>query len=260
MVAKSAVLWTGKKSVVYIKKDRGDTYAFFHREITLGEDAGTYYVVTEGLKGGEEVVTNGAFKIDAAAQLKGNQSMMNPEGGKQATHSHGGMAMGAKDEVDVNKATVEAYSQIDPQFKTQFSKVVEAYLMLKDDLVLSEKSKAVVDSETFKKSMNDVNMGLLKGDAHVAWMSIMNDINQAVDQIINSSTLGDQRNAFAILSIVVYNTLKTFEIHGLDIYYQYCPMVDDNKGAYWLSLDSEIRNPYFGDSMLTCGEIIETIN
>ena len=82
MVPKSAVLWTGKKSVVYVKEDHGDSFTFFYREITLGEDAGSYYVVVNGLQAGEQVVTNGAFKIDAAAQLKGNQSMMNPDGDK----------------------------------------------------------------------------------------------------------------------------------------------------------------------------------
>lgn len=80
MVPKSAVLWTGKKAVVYIKEDNGETYAFHYREITLGEDTGTQYIVADGLMEGESVVTNGAFKIDAAAQLKGSPSMMNPKG------------------------------------------------------------------------------------------------------------------------------------------------------------------------------------
>ena len=93
LVPKSAVLWTGKNAVVYIKEDHGESYVFHYREITLGEDTGTHYVVVDGLKAGEFVVTNGAFKIDAAAQLKGSQSMMNPEGDEKPMEGHASMNM-----------------------------------------------------------------------------------------------------------------------------------------------------------------------
>ncbi len=78
LVPKSAVLWTGKKSVVYVTETKNELSAFYYREITLGEEADNFYVVVDGLKAGETVVTNGAFKIDAAAQLQGSRSMMNP--------------------------------------------------------------------------------------------------------------------------------------------------------------------------------------
>ena len=67
---------------------------FEYREIILGEDAGNFYVVKNGLQEGEEIVTNGVFKIDAAAQLAGKQSMMNAEGEKVwLGHEHDGMDM-----------------------------------------------------------------------------------------------------------------------------------------------------------------------
>ena len=84
IIPKTAVLWTGKKAIVYVKLKESAMPTFEYREITLGEDAGSFYVVKDGLKVGEEIVTNGVFKIDAAAQLAGKQSMMNPEGDKQA--------------------------------------------------------------------------------------------------------------------------------------------------------------------------------
>lgn len=93
LVPKSAVLWTGKNSVVYVNQVNGGSSVFYYREITLGEEAGNFYVVVKGLHPGEVVVTNGAFKIDAAAQLNGSASMMNPEGGKQSLGAHEGMDM-----------------------------------------------------------------------------------------------------------------------------------------------------------------------
>lgn len=258
LVPKSAVLWTGKKAVVYIKEDIGETYAFHYREITLGEDTGTYYVVVDGLREGEEVVTNGAFKIDAAAQLKGSRSMMNPDGGKQSPDGHDGMDMGGtNDKEEVKQASG---FDVDTKFKAQFSNVILAYLKLKDDFVATDAQKASIAAEEIKVAMGNVKMGLLKGDAHMMWMDMMKNINRAVDKIIDNSNIKDQRLAFSDLSDEMYNTVKRFDVTGMNIYYQFCPMAKDNQGAFWLSSETEIKNPYFGDAMLKCGEIIEEIN
>jgi len=92
LIPKSAILWTGKRSVVYIKVPNRETPSFLYREVVLGPEAGAFFVVTEGLSVGEEIATNGVFKIDAAAQLIGLPSMMNPSGGASSTgHHHGDM-------------------------------------------------------------------------------------------------------------------------------------------------------------------------
>ena len=93
LIPKSAVLWTGKNSVVYVKEKKGESFVFYYREVLLGEDTGTHYVVNEGLLVGESIVTNGAFKIDAATQLKGSKSMMNPEEGSKHLGGHADMEM-----------------------------------------------------------------------------------------------------------------------------------------------------------------------
>jgi Cu(I)/Ag(I) efflux system membrane fusion protein len=77
LIPKSAVLWTGKRGVVYVKIPERKHNSFIYREVVLGEDAGDFYVIKKGLEEGEEIATNGVFKIDAAAQLAGKKSMMN---------------------------------------------------------------------------------------------------------------------------------------------------------------------------------------
>lgn len=79
VVPKSAVLWTGKRSIVYVKDEKSSMPAFAMREVTLSTDIGSYYVVKQGLMRGEEVVSNGTFQVDAAAQLAGKPSMMNSD-------------------------------------------------------------------------------------------------------------------------------------------------------------------------------------
>lgn len=79
VIPKSAVLWTGKRSIVYVKQTGSDEPIFNLREIELGPMLGNSFVVLGGLSEGEEIVTQGAFSIDAAAQLEGKPSMMNKE-------------------------------------------------------------------------------------------------------------------------------------------------------------------------------------
>jgi Cu(I)/Ag(I) efflux system membrane fusion protein len=82
VIPSSSVLWTGTRSIVYIKQPGLDEPVFKMREIELGPSLGNSYVVINGLNEGEEIVTNGTFSVDAAAQLEGKPSMMNQQGGK----------------------------------------------------------------------------------------------------------------------------------------------------------------------------------
>ena len=77
-------------------------------------------------------------------------------------------------------------------------------------------------------------------------------------EILNSKKIGVQRNHFKDLS---FQFTKLIEVFGVNekVYLQYCPMADDDKGAYWLSGERQVLNPYFGTAMLTCGEVKQII-
>lgn len=92
VIPESAVLWTGERSVAYVKTDPNSP-TFEMREITLGDAVNGGYIVLTGLEDGDEIVTNGTFTVDAAAQLKGKKSMMNEKGGRTMTghERHKGM-------------------------------------------------------------------------------------------------------------------------------------------------------------------------
>ncbi|MDR0541680.1 MAG: efflux RND transporter periplasmic adaptor subunit [Dysgonamonadaceae bacterium] len=85
VIPKTALLWTGKRSVVYIKQPGADIPTFKLREIELGASLGDEYVVLSGIDDGEEMVVNGVFTIDASAQLEGKPSMMNTGESHQAS-------------------------------------------------------------------------------------------------------------------------------------------------------------------------------
>lgn len=89
IIPKSAVLWTGKRSIVYLKQPGTETPAYLLREVELGPSLGDSYVVLSGINDGDVIVTNGAFTIDASAQLAGKRSMMNDESGHAVTGHEG---------------------------------------------------------------------------------------------------------------------------------------------------------------------------
>ena len=111
LIPKTAILWTGKRSVVYVKIPNRSEISFLYREIVLGPEASNFYVVASGLSEGEEIAINGVFKIDASAQLAGKTSMMNPtESVSPAAHDHIKMKMdisGNKTHVSDMKNNIE---------------------------------------------------------------------------------------------------------------------------------------------------------
>jgi len=267
VIPKSAVLWTGTRSLVYVKQAGTDEPVFKMREIGLGPMLGNSYVITDGLTEGEEIVTQGTFSIDAAAQLEGKASMMNPQGGK--TSSMPGMVMPGdnvkstddfkNEHAGHNPSEKPVKISLSIDFTTQLNTVFEQYIVLKDAFIQSDVKKVKQAAEKMEKSLSSVDMKLLTGDAHTQWMGITDKMNNQLKQIQSSGDIEGQRKEFSNLSNEFYKTLKSFGLMGKTVYYQFCPMAFNEKGAFWLSNSKEIRNPYYGDQMLSCGETKETL-
>ncbi|MDY0076315.1 MAG: efflux RND transporter periplasmic adaptor subunit [Bacteroidales bacterium] len=259
VVPKTAVMWTGKRSVVYVKSTTEQGVNFKMREITLGPALGESYVINDGLQTGEEIAVHGTFSIDAAAQLAGKPSMMSPDGGPAMTgHDHGEMDMSESAD-GTSKGETYVQTEVEPAFTAQLTKVYKAYLVMKEAFVESNPEKAANEAKAVSTALKSVDMSLLKGDAHNIWMEQLETLNSAIASIISLKDIEKQREAFSRFNQVFYKSLKSFGLDGQTAYHQYCPMAFGDKGAYWLSDIKEIRNPYFGDAMLKCGETRETL-
>ena len=260
VVPKTAVMWTGKRSVVYVKSFNGKNISFKMRKVNLGPALGESYIILNGLQEGEEIAVNGTFSIDAAAQLAGKPSMMDPDGGPATTgHNHGGMKMSATGGVSTPIKAHVMPGKIDPKFTAQLTSVYENYIKMKDAFVASDSKKVSSEAKKVNSALKSVEMTLLKGDAHIAWMNQLKTLNNSIVLIANSSDIENQRREFSKFNLVFYKSLKMFGLENETAYYQYCPMANNNKGAYWLSETKKILNPYFGEKMLSCGETKETI-
>ena len=247
VVPRSAVLWTGERSVVYVAITDTEVPTYEFREVTLGERVGDGYRVTAGLEAGDEVVVQGAFQLDAAAQLNNKASMMNRDvvvAGREAE------APAAEAIPDYREETPEA-------FREQLGKVVEAYLPLKDQMVATEVADAAL-LVPLAESFDGVDMGLVSGEAHDYWMEQLAALRGHADVLAERADIDAQREQFGYLSRALINALTAFGVDG-SYYVQHCPMAFDNAGADWISDEEQIRNPYFGDLMMKCGMVTDEL-
>jgi Cu(I)/Ag(I) efflux system membrane fusion protein len=261
MVPKSAILWTGKRAVMYVKVPNREIPSFLYREVVLGPEAGAFYVIAEGLEEGEEIAVNGVFKIDAASQLQGLQSMMNPGGGPGSL-PHDMSAHAGEHAMPVEEGQAQPQEEalpVDPAFKSQLTGVFSSYLTLKDAFVATDADSVRQAAQGVKEALKAIDMGLLKGASHMTWMDHLGILDKTITAIGGLSDIEIQRQEFAIFNLTFYESVKTFGLSNVTAYYQFCPMALDNTGAYWFSDSEEIRNPYFGDVMLGCGEVKEII-
>ncbi|WP_020529705.1 efflux RND transporter periplasmic adaptor subunit [Flexithrix dorotheae] len=235
VVPKSAVMWTGKRSVVYVKSGQTDRHNFVMRNVTLGPALGEGFVVEEGLNEGEEIVINGTFSIDAAAQLAGKPSMMNPDGSTEMTGPTSG------------KISAAAKKSLEP--------VYQSYLTMKDALTNDDFEKAKSAGMQLKSTFEKVPLEAFKEENYKIWMEQSGKMTKALEHLHHISTIEDLRVAFFQLSNAMVSLTNTFDPYPETLYLQHCPMANSDKGADWLSLEDSIINPYFGAAMLGCGEV-----
>ena len=254
----SAVLWTGKRSVVYVKTNE-NAPVFEMREITLGNRIGDNYEVLKGLKNEDEIVTNGTFTVDAAAQLQGKKSMMNKKGGEVMTDHENHLGKEKNTSSITNNFNKNERVEVSEDFQNQLKTVFNEYIKLKDALVKEENNKSISASKMILENISKVDMKLLKdNETHTNWMSLVKEIKIATTSISTTSNIEEQRSHFKNLSI---NLIKAIQIFGINtkVFVEFCPMANSNKGAYWLSKEDKVINPYYGDKMLTCGEVKQVI-
>ena len=122
--------------------------------------------------------------------------------------------------------------------------VFKHYMQIKTALVNSNPEEAQTAAKDLTKALNSVpGNGKALGAAR---------------EIAQTDNLDDQRTHFPNLSAGI-ETLVSGSVASGEIYKQYCPMAFDGQGGYWLSASQEVRNPYFGDKMLKCGSVRDTI-
>ena len=251
-VPTNAVIREGKGSHVYVQVGKN---TFRPQMVTTGIEDFEQVEIMEGLQENDTVVITGAYLLYSEIVLKKG-------GNPMAGHNHDAMRKmenPADQEAKSSASDPGDQLTVDPKFSTQLSQLLVPYLKLKDALVKSNAKIASAESQKFFSDLQKVEMTLLKDKAHSEWMEKLGILEQSAKNIQSTNDLEKQRDSFSALSDALYTAFKTFNVTGLNAYYQYCPMAFNNKGAYWISGSKEINNPYFGEMMLRCGETKETL-
>jgi len=228
VVPKSAVLFTGTRSVVYVEVDGAEKPTYEGREVTLGPRAGGFYVVRDGLGEGERVVVNGAFRVDSAMQIAAKPSMMSARGG------------GA-----------DARERAPDAFVFSLKPVYAAYLDAQEALADDDLERYRVAEADLRSAIGFVDAEMLVGEPLAAWRRAAAGLRHETP----ATSIELARERFEDMSVAVISLLERFGRHGSQIWrLAHCPMAFDNAGADWVQRGDVINNPYFGASMLRCGE------
>jgi hypothetical protein len=187
------------------------------------------------------------------------------------------LACGQKDEEATGNPQPDtkaalAKSQNSEAFNASFQKMLNDYFNLKDAFVRSKDSgkttAAVIDpavdasATALVTSADSMKLSELKADEAIisTAKTFVEGISSEAKGLVGEKNLENKRKSFQMISDNLYNLIRTVKYDREVAYYQYCPMAFNDQGAYWLSRESEIKNPYFGSKMLTCGETRETLD
>lgn len=151
----------------------------------------------------------------------------------------------SSEQIEINKSEFVIKSSYD-------NDLIGQYLRIKDALVATDAEEAANAAKNLKNILlNEKNI-----------LVDLRNLNLIIEEIINNKEIKDKRISFYELSKYLVKALKNKSIEtnqDQDIYIQFCPMAMNNKGAIWLSTDYHILNPYYGETMLKCGVVRDTI-
>ncbi len=259
VIPSTAPLITGKRAVVYVQLAGTERPTFVGRDVTLGPRAGDWYVVYDGLVAGELVVTHGAFKIDSELQIRGAPSMMNPAGGA-APPGHGHATPGAEPGDHGGAHAPLPVAGVPDAFREQLGALVGPYLELQQALAADESEAARSAAPRFSAALGQIDMALLDTPAHSAWMERAGVLSDSAQQLSAEPGIEAQRLAFRSLSAALIGALDSFgpahSTQRLAVFH--CSMAFD-AGADWLQSNDEAANPYFGATMLRCGDRVRVL-
>ena len=263
----SAALVTGKRAVVYVQINAGE---FAARTVELGRRLGDRYEVLDGLTEDELIVSRGAFRIDSELQLRGRPSMMAPEGGGATGHeqhghgaaqdehangeeqghddaNHAQASNGAEDHTDHAEPSPEVAFTSSLQLAPLFSAYHGMWEALHSDSLSDWQSAA----QAFYAAVGDV-----------AWPSNFSTIEQQLSVGLGHahhvSSIRAARDQFYAHSQAMI-ALAEAGFHQGELHLMFCPMARHGDGAYWLQESDTLLNPYFGASMLRCGDLVRAL-
>ena len=166
---------------------------------------------------------------------------------------------GAGNTATAQVVEVPTFTTVDEGIKNHVGAVYTAYLPVKDHLVAGKADAAQTAAQRVVDALSKVDVTKLTSEQKAFFDQHAGMVKQHAQAVAGSSSVEEQRSQLDMFSTSTYALVKAFKAHDEILYLQHCPMANHDKGGHWISQTSEIRNPYFGDQMLKCGETRETL-
>ena len=158
-----------------------------------------------------------------------------------------------------NKTSATTPSSSSNGEATPIKGIISDYLNLKNALANDNSQAAANAANELLEAMSKIDKSSLTEGQKKVYADVADDAKEMAEHISKSADKIDhQREHFDMLSQDIYDVVKAFGT-GQTLYRDFCPMYNDNKGAYWISETKEIKNPYLGKERPTCGEVKEEI-
>lgn len=242
LVPASAVLFTGKQSLVYVQPDAAQPY-YQPRSVTLGQRVGEVYQVLSGLTAGELVVSQGAFRLDSELQIRGLPSMLSASEVTAATNEQ--LTEASVATVKVDKPVAASQWQLS---KEQHAAILSGYQQAYQGLVADDLALWQHGTVAFQQAVADISW-----PDH--YPRIISALQASEGHIMHVADLIEARALFYRHNLGLLR-LAELGLLGDGWYEAHCPMARDGEGASWLQPSAELQNPYFGQMMLRCGDVL----
>lgn len=148
------------------------------------------------------------------------------------------------------------------EFNDKFNNLLTSYYRLKDAFVASNDTMAATQAEALLESAGNLNLKEVKADSTIVETAnqYLSSVSAEAKALTIEPNLEAKRKSFQMISDNMYDLVRTVHFDRETVHHQFCPMAFNDAGAYWLSSTSDIKNPYFGKKMLTCGEVKDSID
>jgi Cu(I)/Ag(I) efflux system membrane fusion protein len=250
IIPATAALITGRRAVVYVRIANAERPTFELRQVELGPRAGEHYVVFSGLEEGEQVVTNGNFKIDSELQLRGRRSMMSaPEHDDRQ-----------EPKVEQEVFQMGASGAVAVEFGADVRRMVDHYLALVEGLALDDVAAARVGADGMMKVLAEIDPDLLVPEDRAAWRVWSARMDESLDGLGRATDIAGLREWLQPVTNLLEVAVRGFGAGQVQtLYVAHCPMALGDRGGSWLQADRPVRNAYFGSMMFRCGDIQDEI-
>jgi len=149
-------------------------------------------------------------------------------------------------------------------FNQSFALLLNAYFGLKDALVAGDTSKASAAALSLSTASDSLKVNEIKGDStgviKETALNFTGTIKSSAQALAAEKDIKAKRKEFEMIADAMWSLTRTVRYDGQKVYWQYCPMAFNNKGAYWMSNEKEIKNPYFGSEMPNCGSVEDSLD